>query len=220
VNVRDASPRHSSDGTTDGAGSDRDRGLWDRRDVLTAAASTAGLALAPGLARAGAAGRLHAVVADERFGASRAFAAEAERSGRRIVWTRGDVTSLWYDELDLLWRKDRAPLAGLTDYAAFFCLERLALDRGLRVAFKGEHRLLASGTLSHAYAGPNAVVTPQTLAILSGHAWPAQTARLALASLGARPKGGAARTATPAVFAQPPLMVSWVLAPRPDRRTI
>ncbi len=52
---------------------------------------------------------LHLVVADERFAASRAFAAEAARSGRRIAWTRGDVTRLWYDELDLLCARRKPP---------------------------------------------------------------------------------------------------------------
>lgn len=74
------------------------------------------------------------IVADARFAASRAFAADA--GSRRIVWIDGDITDFWYGELDLLWRREKVALAGLTAYSAFFCLERLGFDRGLRVAFR------------------------------------------------------------------------------------
>jgi hypothetical protein len=80
------------------------------------------------------------VVADTRFAASRAFSAEAGRSGSRIAWIDGDITNLWYDELDLLWRREPAVIAGLTAYGAFFCLERLGMDRGLRLVFKRQHQ--------------------------------------------------------------------------------
>ena len=154
------------------------------------------------------------IVADERHAASRAFAAEAARSGGRIAWTRGDVTRLWYDELDLLWRKEKVVVGGLTEYPAFFCLERLAMDRGLRVAFKGEHRRLASGAASHVILGDAAVAAQD----LSGSAWPARTARLALAARGDRPIAVRMQTVGRAHAGQPPLLISWVLAPKSQRR--
>lgn len=122
---------------------ERDCGLWDRRDVIVASAGAAMAAAGFGAARLAMAApakaaRVHVIVADRRFAESRAFAAEAARSGQRIAWIDGDVTDLWYDELDGLWRRKRAAIAGLTAYGAFFCLERLAMDRGLRVAFKQE----------------------------------------------------------------------------------
>jgi len=126
-------------------------GLWDRRDFMIASGAAvgiwAGLFAAMGTANAASAPpRLfHAIVADTRFPESRAFAAEVARAGNHVAWITGDITDLWYKELDLLWREEKAPIAGLTAYAAIFCLERLAWDRGLRVTFKEEHRRAGSG---------------------------------------------------------------------------
>ena len=115
--------------------------LWHRRDFLIASGATMGswpgLAAAAGAARrAGPPARL--IVADTRFAESRAFAAEAARSGQRVAWIAGDITDLWYEDLDLRWRSEKVTVSGLTEYGAFFCLERLGMDRGLRVAFKRE----------------------------------------------------------------------------------
>jgi len=130
---------------------EQEPGLWDRRDFMIASGAAVGiwasLSAAMGTANAASAPpRLfHAIVADTRFPESRAFAHKAARAGNRIVWITGDITDLWYNELDLLWREKKATLAGLTGYAAIFCLERLAWDRGLRVTFKEEHRRAGSG---------------------------------------------------------------------------
>lgn len=130
---------------------ERRANLWDRREFMVAAGAaagaTAGLGAPVEAAAAAAVQRpsFHMIVADTRFAESRAFAAEAARAGNRVAWITGDITDLWYDELDLLWREKKVAIAGLTGYAAFFCLERLAWDRGLRVAFKEEHRRTDSG---------------------------------------------------------------------------
>ena len=109
---------------------------WRRRDVLIGAAA-GGFVLGSG-ARAAPA-RSGLVVADKRFAASRAFAAQEARGRQRVAWIEGDATDV-YNEIDLLWRREKTPVAGLTAYGAFFCLERLAMDRGLRVTSKQEHR--------------------------------------------------------------------------------
>ncbi|MEJ0024857.1 MAG: hypothetical protein WDN01_02415 [Rhizomicrobium sp.] len=114
----------------------RGANLWDRRDVLAAGGAIAGLAVVA--AEAGPVPSSGIAVADRRFAASRAFAATAARGGRYVAWIEGDVTNA-YNELDLLWRREKIAVSGLTAYGAFFCLERLAMDRGLRVAFKREH---------------------------------------------------------------------------------
>ncbi|MEI9989137.1 MAG: hypothetical protein WDM86_03780 [Rhizomicrobium sp.] len=108
--------------------------MWDRRDFLLATGAAMGSLAATGTATAAPVSTAGIVVADRRIAASRAFAA----GGRRVVWIDGDVTDFWYDELDLLWRREQVALAGLTAHGAFFCLERLGMDRGLRVAFKEE----------------------------------------------------------------------------------
>lgn len=113
---------------------------WHRRGFLIAAGATctaAGAMAWP--ARAAALPSAAMIVADTRFAASRAFAKEAAKSGGRVVWIAGDITDLWYDELDLLWRRERVSLTGLTTYAPFFYLERLGMDRGMRMTLREEH---------------------------------------------------------------------------------
>lgn len=114
-------------------------GLWDRRDFVMAAGAAVGAwsGLTANSAEMALLPRFCTTVADTRYPASHAFAAEAARLGQRIAWIDGDITNLWYDELDVLWRSRKVTVSGLTAYGAFFCLERLALDRGLRVVFKG-----------------------------------------------------------------------------------
>lgn len=113
-----------------------------RREFLAgagaAASAWAGLGAA-GLARAAAALPPHLIVADKRFAAARAFAAEAAWS-TPIAWIDGDVSDLWYRTLDPMWRRAPVSIAGMTEYGAFFYIERLAWDRGLRTTRKTEHR--------------------------------------------------------------------------------
>jgi hypothetical protein len=61
----------------------------------------------------------------------------------------GNVTALWYGELQPLWLKQQVlqqqgqqpalALAGTTGSDVLFCLERLAWDAGLRVLLREEH---------------------------------------------------------------------------------
>ena len=116
---------------------------WNRRDVMTAGGALAALsAIAPSIGTAQAASLarqpLHMAVVDTRFAPARTFAAQMKRSGLRVAPINGDITELWYDELDGLWRRQPAAIAGFTADSALFCLERLAMDRGLRVAFQRE----------------------------------------------------------------------------------
>jgi hypothetical protein len=130
---------------------------WNRRGFMMAAGVTAS---ACGTAACMSAGAMNIalmrssriIVADRRFAASRAFALRTAKPGGRIVWITGDVTDFWYDELDLLWRREKVSLTGLTTNAPFFYLQQLAMDRGLRVTFRSEfsrvesrpaHRLIA-----------------------------------------------------------------------------
>ncbi len=92
-----------------------------------------------GSARERARLRLHTAVFDERFAAARHFGAAARRLGLAVHPIRGDVTELWYSRLYPLWRNSPAPVAGLTAYAAMFCLERLAWDHGLRMVQRDAH---------------------------------------------------------------------------------
>jgi hypothetical protein len=175
-------------------------------------------AIAAGTAAAAPISAAGMIAADRLIASSGAFAMEVARSGGRIAWISGDVTDLWYDELDLLWRREKAIVSGLTEYGAFFCLERLAMDRGLRVAFRGEHRLLSSGAVHHTIHGPERIVTREAISDLSDDAWPAQTARLMMAVRGAESLTATQVEHTVANSAQPSLLVSWVLAPKSGHR--
>ncbi len=81
---------------------------------------------------------VYKAVFDSRFKAGRAFAAEAEARGWATAGIRGDVTDLWFRDLDLRWRKSPIALVGLTAQNSLFCLERLAWDVGLRVVTRSE----------------------------------------------------------------------------------
>ena len=72
-------------------------------------------------------------VFDERFGDPCAFAAGAAERGIPTVAIRGDITKLFFDDLDLRWKQGPVLLAGYTTPASLFCLDLLARDRGMRV---------------------------------------------------------------------------------------
>jgi hypothetical protein len=90
-------------------------------------------------ASASRAAPLHAVVFDDRFAAAVRFGNAARSRGLSTRGVRGDVTDLWYRELQPLWKVRAAPLAGLTAYGALFCLEQLAWDHRMRVIYHGVH---------------------------------------------------------------------------------
>ncbi len=73
-------------------------------------------------------------VFDERFEASCAFAAGAAERRIPTAAIRGDVTSLFFNDLHLRWKQGPVLLAGYTTPAALFCLDLLARDRGMRVS--------------------------------------------------------------------------------------
>ena len=50
---------------------------------------------------------LHKAIFDDRYAQGRAFAGAMQAFGARVyALQNGDVTSLWYGELDLLWRRE------------------------------------------------------------------------------------------------------------------
>jgi len=189
-------------------------GLWDRRNVMTAGgAVVGGIAMSQNAAVAltAASNKNCLIVADTRIAASREFSAAS--NGRRIAWIEGDITKLWYEELDTSWHGENIAVAGLTEYGPFFCLERLAMDRGLRVAFKGSHRRDGSRVL-HDIRGPKDVVTAQAVNTLSDQYWPVKAARMAMASRTTAQTTSQRSGHSPAVGEQWPLLVSWMIVPK------
>jgi hypothetical protein len=91
---------------------------------------------------------LYAVLCDERFAESEAFAEEMSRRGTPVTRFRGDITDFWYGDLSQRWKADPVAIAGVTTHGPLFCLERWGWDHGLRVAYRqdlpvaGEHETL------------------------------------------------------------------------------
>jgi hypothetical protein len=115
---------------------------------------------------------IYKAVFDERYAEGRAFGEQVARNGVAAhAFADGDITSFWYDELDLLWRETPVAIAGLTQFGPMFVLERLGRERGLRTVLRVEHRPEAAGVLRHIMSGP-----AQTLGLVSrlsseGMAW-------------------------------------------------
>jgi hypothetical protein len=158
----------------------------NRREFLQTGAAVSAIAangMMTGTASAGGAPpriRFGRAIYDDRYAESRRF---AEIFAAHGVVTRslddGDITRFWYDELETLWQREPVAIAGLTQFGPMFVVERFALERGLRVALRVEHRCGAGGTLQHLFTGPR-----ETLALAAGFAtlhadWPGLVAALA-----------------------------------------
>lgn len=77
-------------------------------------------------------------VYDARYPAAQAAARQALRDAIRVASTHEVFTHLWYDELDLRWRRAPMTLAGSTTAHGLHVLETLALDRQMRVIERAE----------------------------------------------------------------------------------
>jgi hypothetical protein len=78
------------------------------------------------------------VIVDERFPSSTAYGEEWRQRGASVHAISGDITDLWFHDLDRQWKKQPVPIAGLTAHGPLFCLERLAWDHGMRVVSRVE----------------------------------------------------------------------------------
>jgi hypothetical protein len=160
---------------------------------------------------------LYKVIYDDRFAASRLFAARLTRLGIPTHGIRGDVTDLWYHDLYARWRTGPAAIAGLTAHGAFFCLDLLARDAGMRVLFQGEHEHLPDGRISHAFTGPAPLL--QTIAAQTADRdhWSHAIAELITSVPEPRLPRRHMTIISPAVAAiDPPVgtLYSWVIAPK------
>ena len=97
---------------------------------------------------------LERFIFDVRFAEPGAVAKVVEQRGVRLAPIADDLMTLWYDELDLAWRKAPMALAGVTLAETLFVLETFALDRGMHVVYRGEHGLVENGRIQHRIAGP------------------------------------------------------------------
>lgn len=100
-----------------------------RREVLKWGVVAPALVAAPRAVFAAAPQGLDAMLLDERF--ARQF--PVEQAGVPQMRFTGDVTRVWYDQLDRRWREPGHVLGGITGSDALFVLEVLATHHGRRV---------------------------------------------------------------------------------------
>jgi hypothetical protein len=92
-------------------------------------------AAAPGIA-------LDRFVFDARFAVAESFAAAAGRRGVPLAAFAGDLTDLWYRDLDLAWRRRPETIGGATTAHGLFVLETLAMDRRMHVVAREDRGLV------------------------------------------------------------------------------
>ena len=192
--------------------------------ALSAAAS---LAAVPSVSRSaandplGLSLPLHLALFDTRFPAAHAFARAMAIRGVTLAPFDGDVTPVWFEQLDPVWRKHPLTVAGLTTEGALFCLEQLAWDNGMRVAYRGMHASASDGGTDHVLEA--SVHRPQDVKgrLSNAQPWPAQVADI-IASIdepvSAFPSDRHERTRvayrTRSRTSAPLRLVSWLIAPK------
>jgi hypothetical protein len=156
---------------------------------------------------------LERFVFDVRFAESGAIAEHVKQLGIPLSPIADDLMTLWYDQLDLAWRKAPMALAGVTLEDAFFVLQTFALDRGMHVVYRGEHGLVENGRITHRFAGPAALVERVS------HS-PAQWESVLASALTECPLGAPQTARAELVTDGAPLslrdmpLYSWIIAPR------
>ena len=191
--------------------------MTSRREILKAGVAASALPLAAGaLAAPGEHAEvvaLYKVLYDTRFPDSVAFARRAAEHGHAVHAMQGDMTRFWYDDLHHRWRQGPAAIAGLTAHGALFCLERLAWDQRMRVVFRAEHTVAASGCVAHAVEGPAALVE-RAADTAVGSGWAEAMADIAVQCPRRRTQRRAARIETATATRSPPTekLYSWVIA--------
>ena len=193
--------------------------MTNRRDVLRSGAALPAwsLATAPFATMLEAAEpavlTLERFVFDVRFAEPGAVAKLIEQRGVRLAPIADDLMTLWYDELDLAWRKAPMALAGVTLPETLFVLETFALDRGMHVVYRGEHGLVENGRIQHRFAGPAPLI--ERLQPLAAPWESALAAALLACPLGAPEITRAESVSDGAALSLRDMpLVSWIIAPR------
>jgi hypothetical protein len=189
--------------------------MTNRREILQAAlAAAVALPSLQAMAAAPARMPLCKVLYDPRSRAGLTFAAAAKRMGAALHATRGDVTDVWFKELQPEWSKRRTAAAGLTDFHSLFVLDMMARDAGMRAVYIATHRSCARGRFEHRLFGPRDLIRQASLAT-AGDDWANGAAGIvtgfpASVPVDARHSSiGEARN----IELTPRDLVSWVIAP-------
>lgn len=202
-----------------------------RRRFMTsgiAVSAAASLAAVPSVSRSASSDPLglklplHLALFDTRFPAAHAFARALAIRGVTLAPFDGDVTPVWFEQLDPVWRQYPLTVAGLTTEGALFCLEQLAWDNGMRVAYRGVHDASPEGGTKHLLEA--SVHRPRDVEgrISGAQPWPAQVADLIAnidEAVSAFPSDAEERSrATYQTRSRsdrtPSRLVSWLIAPK------
>jgi hypothetical protein len=190
----------------------------NRRGVLRSAAALPALTLTTSpflsaLAEARSTLALERFVFDVRFAESGTIAEHMKSRGIALSPIADDLMTLWYDELDLAWRKAPMALAGVTLAETLFVLETFALDRGMHVVYRGEHGLVENGKIAHRFAGPEPLI--ERLSPLPKQWEQALAAALTACPLGAPEIARTELVSQGAVLSLRDMpLQSWIIAPR------
>ena len=190
--------------------------MANRREFLQGAVAASALPLIAGGAVAATVPRLssalYKVLFDERYAEARDFADYARRTGTRVEGFKADITSLWFNDLHYRWLKSPAAIAGLTAPSALFCLERLAWDYRMRLAFLAEHHRSSNGT-QHALRISNGTLQQAELRAADGK-WASRIASYFTQSTEhARASGVTSVDLQISALDDRDTLVSWIIAP-------
>ncbi len=130
---------------------------------------------------------LHLAIIDVRFPGGRAFATAMRERSVPVADYLGDVTSVWYERLDPVWRHAPITVGGLTTPGTLFCLERLAWNHSMRVIYRGTHSFLTDGSIRHLLASSNRTAALVLDRLGNLRHWPVQFANLMAEMSGSLP---------------------------------
>ena len=158
---------------------------------------------------------LYKVIFDERHASSRAFADEVKKLGAPLYGMKGDITNLWFNDLDARWKKEPIAIAGLTEQGPLFCLERLAWDHGMRVVYRADHTYRQDGYMEHELSGSERMLREAVELSSSGPDWSSRVASLLTRCPASRAQASKLTVVTPGMkqSGDPQHLVSWVIAP-------
>jgi hypothetical protein len=158
------------------------------------------------------------VIFDARFRPCRSFAHGAAQIGCAVQPVTGDVTALWFNDLQRRWAQRKETVVGMTTCASLLCLEQLAWDQWMRVVARVEHRPEPDGTVRHRLFLHSRALKEARLALAANAHWAERMAAPLVAPVDAEIIG---KPAGAVVFTQHELgdaprltLVSWVIAAR------
>lgn len=144
--------------------------MSNRREFFKFAMAAASVPLAyAGLRRNS--DRLFTSVYDVRYPDSIVFGQESQRLGSAINGIQDNIIPVLDAGLSQLLQRDTVIVAGLTRFAAFYHLERLANANNGRVLYHAEHLYHGNGHIEHKLSAPVWALEDARYTLLAGEHW-------------------------------------------------